>query len=301
MEKNQEKLAAGLAKIRAPGCFPHGVSVATMGYYRTGSTLLYNVARLWAILGAPTSLVSGWGCKDPRLLGVGRKGQNTARCSMVCKDHEWKSGVAKEATVTISSRRDPWESVCSRKLMGIWCRLRQGGRKTQASKAEKEAYEKECARNKTVQAVDAQMTCHDLMTMQAKVYHERWLYGNEISYDVLMSDYYKSPDVQAREVARAMGICQEAYDDPSLVKMILDMGIALQNGAETQQGITLSHGSHSDDQRNKECLPLREFMREDRMCREWMDGNAAAESNAILRQMRADPKEIKKREKFMAI
>ena len=52
MEEHAAELAEGLALLRGPGCFPHGKYIVAAGYYRTGSTLLFNTARLWVTLGA---------------------------------------------------------------------------------------------------------------------------------------------------------------------------------------------------------------------------------------------------------
>lgn len=293
LKKHGAKLQRGLKALRAPGCFPHGVSVATMGYFRTGSTLLYNVARLWAALGAPGSLVSGFGCKSPGDMGIGVKGKATARCSVVCKDHDFKWGVAKQATVTLMSRRDPWESVCSRRLADLWCRIRQKGRKTQASLEEKAEYQKECLRNDTVQAWEAQNQCKDLMLMQANIYHERRIKGGTIAYDVLLSDYQHAAALQVRTVAEAMGICPEAYRDPALVEFVVSAGTFLHDKPGQDMGITQMHDVHTDAQRNAKCSKLREWMRQDSDCREWMDGDASADANAILRRMDAELPEKK--------
>merc|ERR1712150_153087 len=181
LRKHLAELQKGLKAIRAPGCYPHGTTVATMGYFRTGSTLLYNYARLWAALATGKSLVSGFGCKSPEVMGIGVEGKKQERCSVVCKDHAFKEGVAKQATVVLSSRRDPWESVCSRKLQDLWCRYRpQPGQKKQASKQEKDEYQKECLRNKTMQALESQYQCQDLMIQQAGIYLARRQQGKEV-------------------------------------------------------------------------------------------------------------------------
>jgi len=294
LQKHQAELEVGLKALRAPGCFTHGVSIATMGYFRTGSTLLYNYVRLWAVLATGQSLVSGFGCKSPVAMGIGVAGKPQEHCTVVCKDHDWKSGVAKAATVVISSRRDPWESVCSRKLQSLWCRIRQKGRKTQASAEEKQEYQKECLRNKTVQALEAQYQCKDLMTQQANVYLGRREHGLPIVYDVLMSDYKTSGEVQVSNIAKAMGICKEAYEDPELIKFLISIGDQLHDNQGADQGVTQMHGVHSDEQRQESCSKLRDWMRQDEQCREWMDGDASADSNGILRSMEEEAARKKK-------
>merc|ERR1712190_24150 len=194
------------------------------------------------------------------------------------------------------SRRDPYESVCSRKLMGLWCRLRQEGRKQQASAQEKDAYAKKCREEYDVQALEAQNQCKDLMRMQANIYHQRRYKGGQVNYDVLMSDYQTTPEIQVREIARGMGICREAYEDRALVKFVVAMGTELHDHPDRDMGITQMHDMHTADQREKSCgKKLREMMRADPMCREWMDNNAAAESNAILRDLDENLPEKKKK------
>ena len=62
MKKYSAQLATGLNALRQPGCFPHGKLIISAGYYRTGSTLLFNMVRLWGVLGAEDNLLAGWGC-----------------------------------------------------------------------------------------------------------------------------------------------------------------------------------------------------------------------------------------------
>ena len=57
MKEHADELEAGLRALHAPGCFPHGRYIVAAGYYRTGSTLLFNTARLWVALGAVSALV----------------------------------------------------------------------------------------------------------------------------------------------------------------------------------------------------------------------------------------------------
>ena len=44
------ELLQGLQDIRSESCFPKKLSVGVFGYFRTGSTLLFNIARLWCIV-----------------------------------------------------------------------------------------------------------------------------------------------------------------------------------------------------------------------------------------------------------
>eukprot|EP00729_Bicosta_minor_P029885 gene29885-1131_t len=42
MKEHADELEGGLRALHAPGCFPHGRYIVAAGYYRTGSTLLFN-------------------------------------------------------------------------------------------------------------------------------------------------------------------------------------------------------------------------------------------------------------------
>jgi hypothetical protein len=42
--------------------------------------------------------------------------------SVVCKLHELKDYVTADADVFLMSHRDPWHSLCSRKMEDMWCR-----------------------------------------------------------------------------------------------------------------------------------------------------------------------------------
>merc|ERR1711920_857968 len=81
------------------------------------------------------------------------------------------------------------------------------------------------------------------------------------------------------------GICREAYEDPALIQFVVSTGTLLHDRPGQDMGITQMHDVHTDKQRQSKCSKLREYMRQDEQCREWMDGDASAESNAILRQM----------------
>merc|ERR1711860_219710 len=126
------------------------------------------------------------------------------------------------------------------------------------------------------------------MLMQANIYLGRRQQGKSIAYDVLLSDYQTSAAVQVREIGKAMGICQEAYEDPALVEFVVSIGTFLHDKPSQDMGITQMHDVHTEKEREAKCSKLRAFMREDDVCREWMDGDASADSNAILRDMEAE-------------
>jgi len=287
MEENEGKLKKAFKILRKPGCFPHGVSVASMGYFRTGSTLLYNTARLWLALGAGESLVAGFMCKDPKLVGIGVKGAPQEHCSMLCKDHEMKSGIDKNAKVLLMSRRDPYYSVCSRKLMDVWCRMKSRGPGPVDWDAIK-AYAKKCKETPEIEKQEAIDQCRGLMKMQADIYFARQQAGKSVAFDQLMEEYESDPATQVREIALAIGICREAATHEDLVKFIVQMGKELKEHPDQSMDITQMHDVHTPEQRKAKCSNLEGWMRSDSICRAWMDANANASANGVLHKMTKD-------------
>jgi len=289
MERHAAQIKKGLAAIRAPGCFPHGASVSTMGYFRTGSTLMYNIARVWGALGADGSLVGGYTCKNPVELGMGISGSDQERCSMICKDHVFHTDLAKNSHVVLMTRRDPFYSVCSRKLMDVWCNLDQTGRKEKAEWPELNAYKKKCKESPELERPETMKQCKALMKMQADIYFEREVMGKTIAFDMLTEDYENDPHGNVQNIAKAMGICDEAASDSALVAFIVAMGVELKKHPDHDMGITQMHDVHTEEQRQAKCSNLNAWMSEDEDCKAWMDGHALAESNSELQRLRKDP------------
>lgn len=286
MSDNADKLSKGLRAIRSAGCFPLGVSIAAMGYYRTGSTLLYNVVRLWAALGAGESLVAGWMCKDPKKMSIGDLGTPQEKCSSVCKDHTWHTGNAEHTSIIVMSRRDPFSSVCSRKLMEQWCKIQvpKGGKSP--SREESNVYARRCKKDPVMERNETIRQCHELMKMQASIYYGREQAGKSIAYDVLMEDYEQNPAGEVRAVARGLGICKEAVNNAQLVQFVVEMGAQLKSNPSADMGITQMHDVHTPEQRKQRCSRLEEWMRSDDECRDWMDAKASVTANAELEKMR---------------
>lgn len=288
MMKNANKLNEGLQTIRSPSCFPRGKSIAAMGYYRTGSTLLYNVARLWAALGAGGSLTSGFMCKDPEKLGIGVPGAKAEKCTSVCKDHTWHTGNPEHTDIILMSRRDPYMSVCSRKLMGQWCKKPpEDGQKDTPEEVEK--YAKACKTTSQMERIEAVSQCHELMKMQAAIYYERVILDKTIAYDVLVEDFEENPHREVSAVGRAMGICHKAANNSELVRFVVEMGRQLKKNPSADMGITQMHDVHTTSQRDRDCADLKEFMKGDEECRAWMDAKAAVSANAELEKMKTTP------------
>jgi len=278
---NQE-LRAGLHAIKAPGCFQHGKTVATMGYFRTGSTLVFNIARLWAALGADGGLVAGFACHDPGEAGINP--QESDRCSLVCKDHLLHDGVAGGTDIFLMSRRDVWESLCSRKMMGVWCK-KPASRIELKTKEEKDGFQAKCFRDKELERQETVQQCHELMEMQADIYDKRYASGRGVAYDMLMGDFTKDPMMQVQNIGRAMGICDAATGNAGLQKLMLAMSKELHDHPDHDAGITRMHDVHSArDRERKNCGPLREWVQSDAACAAWANSGAAPDQNAALQR-----------------
>jgi len=251
---------------------------------------LYNTVRLWSALGAGDSLVAGWMCKDPRELGIGVKGAPQEDCTVVCKDHAWREGTSNHFNKLFMSHRDPFYSVCSRKLMDVWCAMDQTGRKGPVQWDEVYAFKAKCKADPELEAKETTKQCRMLMTAQADIYYARQASNGQVAYDMLMLDYQKDPSTEVKNIALAMGICEEAATDKGLVEFVVAMGRELKAHPDKDMGITQMHDVHTKEQRKKKCSNLEEWMRSDEKCRKWMDASASYTANGVLQGMQAEGK-----------
>jgi len=277
-------LNEGLNILRAPGCFPHGTTVGAMGYYRTGSTLLFNVARLWAAAGAGVGgMVSGFNCFGRQTVNPTPTSRKESKCTIVCKDHEWRPGVADNANTILMSHRDPWESVCSRKMMDMWCKdpPKELARKYQGAAAAE--YKGKCLASDPMQRTEAVTQCAALMQMQASIYAKREGAGKRVDFDVSLTDFFADPETQIAGIGRAIGICEAALTNRPLIAFLKAMTVYLHDKPDKDMGITRMHDTHSTKKRDKQCSELMGWMRSDMGCSKWIDGNASAATNSVLR------------------
>lgn len=286
MQTHASDLKAGLETIQAEGCFPTGISIACLGYYRTGSTLLYNTVRAWAALAgtSATKLIAQWQCKPEDVVAV-----NETETSLVCKDHELNDDVAANATILLMSHRDVSESVCSRKMEDQWCRSPQNTNDgldanwtANRSTAEYEQQRTECFANPVYEQKEAVDQCHRLMKMQADVYRKRQTANRTVAYDVLLSDYVLDPPDQIREVGKAMGICDAALLDPGLLDFVRFVGETLHDEPGKDTTTTLMHTVHTDEERAELCGNIDAYLLSDSHCYNWMVHSASPEENACL-------------------
>ena len=122
-------------------------------------------------------MVAGWNCPDKRLLELSDGKGSTPPRTAVCKLHELNRHVAKQADVILMSHRDPYHSICSRKMEHMWCKepVDANGRYMSGKDPMyKEAVE-QCKQGDEVLEVKGQ--CQVLMGLQAGVYA-----GREVSW-----------------------------------------------------------------------------------------------------------------------
>lgn len=297
MTKYSTQLAAGLAALRRPGCFPHGKLIVAAGYYRTGSTLLFNTIRLWGVLGAEDNLLAGWGCHPKAKLGL-HDGSTMRPRTVVCKIHDMQAKIAEAADVVIMSHRDPYETICSRRMSNDgqgnwrnWCKkpnaINHLKQRTDENADEWDAAVKSCLDGNFYGETSEQ--CRILQGLQAEVYARvEAVAGKKIAYDVPLVGMQTEPGKHIGNIARAMGICEAAASDVELHKMIQAMGELLgrDHGHSEDSDLTRMHEVHSDEERLKLCNKIPAAIEADPDCHQWQDSEAAAESNRILQFMR---------------
>eukprot|EP00729_Bicosta_minor_P009726 gene9726-3043_t len=293
MKKYSAQLAKGLDALRQPGCFPHGKLIISAGYYRTGSTLLFNMVRLWGVLGAEDNLLAGWGCHKKDKLGL-HDGSVSRPRTVICKLHDITVDTAKEADVIIMSHRDPYETICSRRMSNDgqgnwrnWCKNPLHLRKrTDENKEEWDAAVDACLEGNFYEETKDQ--CRTLLGLQAEVYARREAHGKKIAYDVPLVGWQTEPSKHIGNVARAMGICEAAASDVELHKMIQAMGELLgrDHGHSEDSDLTRMHEVHSDIEREKLCHKLPAAIEADPDCHKWQSNGANSDANRILQYMR---------------
>jgi len=240
--------------------------------------------------GAPGEMLAGWQCYDPKKAGIGVPGNPAENCILICKDHGWHTGVAEYADHILMSRRDPVNSLCSRKLMDMWCKAADDKSLKLATKEERDDYNKKCLKGGEVERKHTHYQCHELMKMQASIYFERRSLNLPVDHDVLMEDMVKDPATQIKAVAKGMGICDEAAENEELVAFVVGMDEHMKNAKTTEdQGLTQMHGLHTDAQRKQSCSNLREWMESDPECKAWMDADASIDANAELQKFEENP------------
>ena len=156
--------------------------------------------------------------------------------TVICKLHDITVDTAKEADVIIMSHRDPYETICSRRMSNDgqgnwrnWCKNPLHLRKrTDENKEEWDAAVDACLEGNFYEETKDQ--CRTLLGLQAEVYARREAHGKKIAYDVPLVGWQTEPSKHIGNVARAMGICEAAVSKngtPTIVCVSLSLSLSL--------------------------------------------------------------------------
>lgn len=254
------------------------------GIYRSGSTLLYNIVRLWTAFGQGAGtggMAAGRKCTPDMHEYAGSR-------VTVCKDHMLHDRVAKSVDVVLMSRRAPAQSVCSRKLEGQWCRWPEklGRPKLKWNTPEWNAFIQHCLTDKELSYAEVGRQCRELMRLQADVYHGRHTVGRGIAFDSLLSDFTEDPARQIGRIGQAMGICSQATTDVKILTVLVSLAKNLQSDTAGASEITFMHGTHTNlTERAEKCGFIKAAVYAETECAKWARHDAAYSSNAVLRRM----------------
>lgn len=242
LTEHAPKLAKGLSVLRDGNCMSPK-RVITGGYFRTGSTLLFNQARLWMILAFPKGTAAGY---DPDMT------QFLKSASVVAKQHDMDSDKAKAADVLLMSRREVAPSVSSRLVADVY-----SFNLTRISAASRDEL-----RN------DANNECMRLGKMQANMY-SRWnQLGKTVAYDVLLEDFVKDQDREIKAIAKSLGVCSQAREDQHLIDMVKFMTNALHSQPDRDPSITQMHPPRDDKHEAFDSL-VNQLIKELPECNTW--------------------------------
>jgi hypothetical protein len=285
MRRLETEHPQSLVALRQPGCFPQNRSIAVAGIYRSGSTLLYNLVRLWAVLSqrpGTGGMVAGRRC-TAELYPDARSNRIS-----ICKDHTLHASVVGAVGTVLMSRRTPAQSICSRKLEGQWCRWpdKIGGPKLKWNTPEWTAFVTECSTNKELEFAEVGRQCRDLMRLQADVYHGRHAAGGMVAFDSLLGDYTQDPTRQIRLIGQAIGICSQATANHHLLGLIAKLAANLRYDSAGNTDITFMHGTHlNKTERTVRCANIAPAVTAEPECAAWAAHSAAYTSNAVLHRM----------------
>lgn len=246
LSEHNSDLQGGLNALRQPGCV-QARKVIVGGYFRTGSTLLFNQARLWMALAFPNETAAGY---NPSAQ------QWDASPRLVAKEHSIDRAKAQSADVLLMSRRHVAASVAARliRIDGIF-------NKSEAHIAKAIARE-----------------CTLLMDQQAAAYKVWEQSGKQVAYDVLLEDFDNDPLQEIAGIARALGICPKAQANVPLQKFIMFMADKLVTDPSQSGTITQMHPPTTED--NKPYRPLiQRLLEQAPSCNRWALGAAAHTAN----------------------
>lgn len=253
MQNNSETLAVGLKALRQQGCVPAAQKILIGGYFRTGSTQLFNQARVWMGLAFPGSAASGVLPTSTQLDAT------DPSFTIVSKQHGLEHDRAMAFDVMLMSSRSVVDTVITRTDM-----------KSDMN-----------PENITLEAV--KKACYTVLNQQGRMYRMWESTGRKVAYDTLLEDWVKDPEKEISNIAEALGVCKEAASDKALVKFIHDMTNNVRDHPGLGTRLTQMHGFQSKDHKALLRPKVMEFMEQEPWCKEWADGNARVASNYMYR------------------
>lgn len=249
LEEHKEELKEALEVLRKPGCVKTGSKVVTGGYFRTGSTLLFNQVRLWMNLAFPETVSSGF---DPN------QDQFHAQPAgaVVAKVHGLKTWMAEESDHLVMSRRKVVDSLVTR---------------THKMFEEGTASEEELQKH-------VEKQCSMLMKQQSAVYKTWEKTGRSVDYDVLLADYLANPAREIQKIATGSGICKEAAENKALVAFVQAVGENLGHSMNDNL-ITQMHPPSDEGDKAKVRPAVQKHMDSLPKCSEWAASEADHNKN----------------------
>lgn len=247
LSEHAAELQEGLAALHGWRCVPESQTVVAAGYFRTGSTLLYNVARLWLELALPGKLATGYGCH----------GHDAGPGATLCKEHLVSTELAEKANVLLMSHRDVHATVCSRLAFQA-----RNGSPPSAAVASKE--------------------CKELRKQQAAVYTSMATVGKRVAHDVLTTESGLD-EAEFTAVARALGICESAATNPQLLIFMKNMAERLLSHPDESSRITQMHASTAEDTKQDLCSNLSDWIAEDAECAQWAAESGGVHANSFAK------------------
>lgn len=254
LKRNSTLLQTGLEALRMPGCVTPGRKIMTVGMYRSASTLLFNQARLWMNLAFPGNVSQGYE-PDPKQF-------DSPKHSVVVGKTHFLRPYTLRADVVLTSRRSVVDMLSTRVDMGV---------KGNAT----------VMKNQTAVMDIMKKECKLAMGIQERLYTGRLEEGLTVDYDVLLSHYERDPQRQIVNIAKALGVCDEARGNHGLINFIAEAGKNLCVNAGVDNGITQMHRPMEPKQKETWRPIIQDLLKKDPNCSKWASDDAQLKSNKL--------------------
>jgi len=268
MDNNSALLAPGLDALRQPGCAPKSQRILVGGYQRTGSTQLFNQARLWMALAFPGNLMTG---VSPRRDQLAMGFNNNS--AMVVKVHTLTTQNTKDAVraadfdVLLMSRRAVVDTVITRFDVN--------------KLGKNDALLNKHVNPDDINLPDIETCCIESMNQQGEMYQSWEKTGKKVAYDVLLEDWLQNPEREIKGIAEALGVCQEARDNKEFLKFFLLVANTLRDHPGLGTKLTQMTGFQNRSGKELVRPKVTELLMQVPRCKEWADHGARIESNAM--------------------